>query len=354
MMTKIQKLACFKCVNENLPFALIAFPGTSEFTFFCSDSVDAQSPQSCESISIFPFGSSKQKKGIMLRRTYSEQQVLDGISPLAVFPTINPSDKGTDRGDYISAVKSIVDILCDSGGKTVFSKVTALHSANDPLSVAERLFEAHNDTFRYIYYTEETGLWIGATPELIAKQNFEMASLESMALAGTRPSGSTAPWDSKNIKEHQYVLDHIVQTFVQFGMEVEISPQFTVEYGKVEHLAHTILSKNSTVDISMLTHAIAPTPAICGYPIDDAICQIEKYESLPRNNYGGEIIVRTSDRYESYLNLRCIHASFDKERSDWLYNIHTGGGIIASSNPESEWAEATAKSESLIEAIRQY
>lgn len=105
-----------------------------------------------------------------------------------------------------------------------------------------------------------------------------------------------------------------------------------------------------------LREVLDPTPAVGGYPTDTAIELINYFETHERLCYAGTINIRdTSDMgFKTFVNLRSMLIAPGNDgdyRSSLHYNIYVGGGITASSNPESEWIETAEKASLMLEAL---
>ncbi len=118
-----------------------------------------------------------------------------------------------------------------------------------------------------------------------------------------------------------------------------------VGYGAIEHLCAHISCQAPAAMLPQIIDALNPTPALCGYPLGDAVSDIALYERHRRHLYGGYIAVRDSKGYHAYVNLRCVH--FDSRR----FCIYGGGGIVTASVPAEEYAETEAKTSFLRQLL---
>ena len=255
----------------------------------------------------------------------------------------------TGYGDYITGVEAVIDSCRKRNGKTVYSRVICdslgLEEYVDWGKTAVDLFNSYSQTFRFLYYTPETGAWLGATPELLLDFDCVSGDFSTVALAGTRLAGSLTEWDEKNICENRYVSDYILAELDQLGIKATISPMETVTYGKIEHLCARISGTAQPDDVFRILDAISPTPALCGWPKADAISDIERCERHSRGCYGGYILVTAGSRWRAYVNLRCVH--FDR----MSYCLFGGGGITPLSVSEEEFEETSNKTVQLASLI---
>lgn len=257
--------------------------------------------------------------------------------------------EATDRDTYVERVGRLVEKLGKRGmAKTVISRViTGCNPDIDWPEAAERLWDAFPDTFGFLFYTPQTGAWLGASPEkLLITHKPDLFSTQ--ALAGTMPADSD--WDVKNYQEHQMVIDFIESALRMNGIEYTISKTKSQRFGSIKHLCTNFSGKmsNPQYQTLCLLDWLPPTPALAGWPREDAIDDIDDIEDHDRGCYGGFLTVSADKGTYSYVTLRC--ASFDPSTGRWV--IYAGGGITPKSDPESEWAETEAKAHALLDILQ--
>jgi menaquinone-specific isochorismate synthase len=115
----------------------------------------------------------------------------------------------------------------------------------------------------------------------------------------------------------------------------------------VWHLASDItavLAPRST--IFELVDSLHPTAAVAGVPTEIALRTISEVEAIPRNRYAGPVgWVDARGNGEFAIALRCA------QWTDEGIVAHAGAGIIADSDPESEYAETELKFRPIREAL---
>ena len=278
--------------------------------------------------------------------------ILPELSPedIAELPKTNndsptPYSRTTTREEYEISVTDTIAALKRNGGKTVLSRVICNTSEGINWGkVATSYFSAFPNTFRFIYFTPETGAWLGASPETLLTYNISHDTIATMSLAGTRLKDDTAAWDKKNVKEHNFVTDYIVNTLATHGIKANVGPAEDLNYGKIKHLCHRITA-NFSGDIIPLLHSLSPTPALAGTPLKQAISHIKACEAHPRRCYGGYVGVKCDTMVCAFVNLRSVHFS------DKGYCIYAGSGITADSDVDTEWLETENKVARLSEII---
>ena len=324
------------CITKGIPFVAYQHPNQSEVEFF-SNPTGQNNP-----IKFYiSFFSQKDENPLTI---YCELNSIETIFYCNNIntnhkPKIKPFDISTDFESYEKNINNIVSILKESRGKVVISKVICEeHRITDWANIAKKYFCNFDNTFRYIYYTPQTGCWLGASPEIIISKEANSEKYKTMALAGTRIKNSQSEWDSKNIAEHNYVTDYIINSMKELGLTTIVHDAENVSFGDIEHLCHRIeIHENKPIaPITLATH-LSPTPALAGYPLTDALSLINKFENHQRLCYGGFIALETEDKFCAYVNLRCVH--FDQNN----FCIYSGGGITKDSNAKDEWRETELK-----------
>lgn len=265
-------------------------------------------------------------------------QVNDGNYP---FP-----NSSTARSEHIRVVESIKEILNgDCKKKIIASKVILKSGCVDIMSSLDTIGKAFPDAFVFMFYLPQAGLWLGASPELLLSCKNNM--LSTFALAGTRIANSEEEWDEKNLKEHEIVKNYIVDTFRSLGFSVKVSDTVNRKAGNIEHLLTEINSYNdASNNVETILRVLSPTPALAGYPKEDAIKEIHKLERWPRGFYGGFIgPYNSSDDFSFFVNLRSIRIG------SGCYCMHVGGGITSLSDAETEWIETENKAKTILDNI---
>lgn len=262
----------------------------------------------------------------------------NGYGRIYDFPEHSTSKE--EHQEEIRLIKETLSTL--GGGKTVASRVKICNGSIDPGATFLSLAKAYPDTFIYCFATPATGVWIGATPELLL--SVKAGHLHTMALAGTMPALSDEPWDEKNIEEQRLVTEHILSTLTRYGINATASTPFSKYAGRIKHICTLIdADAGSTVceeaqGVVNLLSSLSPTPAVCGTPRDTALDLIRKSENFPRAYYGGFCGPFHSPLdFNFFVSLRC------GQIEDNRYALYAGGGITLQSEPESEWTETEMK-----------
>lgn len=359
LINEIQRQAVSECLRMNLPFALTLGPGERSARFFASEPDEdgrneALLDNSDWSGFFINFFGNDEPYPAGVADKMNEAAAIEFCHSLSgCLPAAELSLQTTEQPRllYLASVASIALGLKVHGGKTVFSRMIFKSGERRILDVAEDYFRMLPDTFRYVCFTQETGLWFGATPELLFDYHSVTSSFSTMALAGTRPVSLDSPWDIKNVEEHSLVVSFIKDCIEGLGGTVSIHPRRSLPFGDIEHLLTPIDGSLPVNSLYKALCSLSPTPAVAGFPRSRAIGEIFTSEIHSRYCYAGFVGVKQRERLSAYVNLRCAMAAPKASGCGYDYNLFVGGGITGRSNPDKEWAETEAKASILSSVI---
>lgn len=194
---------------------------------------------------------------------------------------------------------------------------------------------------------------IGATPELLVRLSKSLVT--SRVLAGTiRKSGNedrdltlaaSLAKSSKDLEEHEYAVRSVADALAPFCSSTNVpEAPFVLHLSNVMHLATDVTgvlndsAKQS--DIFTLIAQLHPSAAVCGTPALEANKLIDELEQMNRQRYAGPVgWIDANNDGEIAIALRCGQLSNDKKS----IRIFAGCGIVAGSDPATEFAESQAK-----------
>ena len=208
------------------------------------------------------------------------------------------------------------------------------------------LCKTYPNAFCYMAKVGSKGIFMGASPEILALVTGN--ELKTMSLAGTMPrsSNNSYEWSEKNIKEQKLVTDYIISRLKPFVKNIKQQGPSTHEAGPVVHLLTKITaSLNENIDKLSAVLSLHPTPAVCGLPKDEALKFILENEGYKRNYYAGFIGIISPDNLQLFVNLRCM---FFNGQTAVLY---AGGGLLKDSDLDDEWQETENKLKTLRDLI---
>ncbi len=252
-----------------------------------------------------------------------------------------------DEKAYLEAFAKMKQVLDDgSFKKIILSRIKKVMTHKNGLEIFNLLNATYSNTFNYIFSSAETGVWIGATPELLLKADDHLVS--TVSLAGTKPNDGFSEWTQKEREEQKFVTDFILASFQENKITETISSKiYTAKAGPVEHLKTDIQGKlESENQIYALLKSLHPTPATCGIPKAESRAKIVEVELHKRKFYTGYIGFNSDNIKYYFVNLRCM--KLQKENAF----LFIGGGITSSSIAEREWTETERKAETLEKVLK--
>jgi len=217
----------------------------------------------------------------------------------------------------------------------------------DPTLLLESLQAATPGCFHFYAEPEDGTAFLGASPELLFRRDGR--SVESEAVAGTRPRGASSADDeglredllhsAKDLSEHSYVSTGIREALAPLCAELEIEDHVSdMKLARGRHLRSKVRGTllDGVTDAGLLD-AMHPTPAVGGYPRTEALEEIRALEPFDRGWYAGPVGWIGGEASEFAVGIRSGLA-----RGQTLA-LFSGAGIVAGSMPDEEWAEIEQK-----------
>ena len=265
--------------------------------------------------------------------------------------TIAVQEDSQKKEIYCKQVNGVIaEIIIRNASKIVLSRKKEFPLEKFDLSLLiKRILNLYPTAFRYVWFHPETGLWCGASPEVLIKT--EGVSFETMALAGTQriEINKEPHWDFKELNEQKIVVDAISTSLQKVTSVVRISKTYNHEAASLVHLRTDItgILKKGKATLSTITSVLHPTPAVCGTPQKYAKSYILENENYNREFYTGFVGPICEKRACSrlFVNLRCMKIENN------IAILFVGGGITIDSDPESEWEETQHKLQTMLQVI---
>lgn len=186
-------------------------------------------------------------------------------------------------------------------------------------------------------YTPISGLWLGASPELLVSGH--ASAWQTVSLAGTQETYYATEWSNKNKEEQQIVTDYISQQLSNMKLSYLLGKTQTIHAGHLSHLCTPIrFNLKTQFGIGDVIEQLHPTPAICGLPQKKAQQFILRFEGYPRCYYSGfmGMLSQTSCSH-LFINLRCMQVHINQ------LTLYAGGGLLSSSTKQMEEQEIESK-----------
>lgn len=277
-------------------------------------------------------------------KTYSKPQVKSSFEPY--------------KEEYLESIKQVTSLIRQKkADKVVIARSLALQfeeAVSSPNVLSQIILEQPESYLFGLEYQDK--LFFGASPERLVK--VEDSYAYSSCVAGSVKRGKTAEEDeklgqsllndAKNRSEHQYVVDMIGNTFKENCSSYDIPSQpKLLKIRDIQHLFTPVegqLKNNAT--ILQLVKTLHPTPALGGVPRNRAMEVIRAYEPMNRGYYAAPIgWLDAEGNGEFAVAIRSALLLQDKA---FLY---AGGGIVADSEPQSEYEETLVKFRPMIRAL---
>ncbi|HWY97318.1 MAG TPA: anthranilate synthase component I family protein [Steroidobacteraceae bacterium] len=211
----------------------------------------------------------------------------------------------------------------------------------------------------YMYFCELGDITVvGSSPEALVKCHDGYAQLRP--IAGSRPRGADAVRDAaleaelradpKENAEHVMLVDLARNDLgrVATAGSVVVDPYRVIE--RYSHIMHIVSGVNGRLrpgqDAFDLFAATFPAGTLVGAPKVRAMEIIDELEPVGRQLYGGTVgyFGRHGDMDQA-ITIRTLVFRGDS------YSYQAGGGIVADSSPQAEYAELMAKSAVLRRAL---
>jgi isochorismate synthase len=289
--------------------------------------------------------------------------------PSGPLPAVHIAAALPPPDEHRARVRTACDRLTAPGGtlrKVVLARALRL-AADAPLDarvILRRL--AANDPGAYGYLVDLTPAGgrnagtalVGASPELLVARDGDFVTCRPFAGSAPRladpeldrAAGATLAESAKNRHEHQLVVDAVHDALRPLCTELTVTsaPELS-RTAALWHLSTPItgsLRETSTTALD-LALALHPTPAVGGAPANAAAQLIGELEG-DRGFYAGAVgwcDARGDGRW--VVSIRCGQLSADRR----VVLAHSGGGIVAESDPDDEVAETTTKFVTILSVL---
>ena len=241
--------------------------------------------------------------------------------------------------------------------QTVLSRRLELR-APDPFLTYRYLRALNPAPYLYYLHCDEIRI-IGSSPEILVR--VEEGEVTLRPIAGTRPRGSTSEEDlaladeltadPKERAEHLMLVDlgrNDVGRVAEYG-SVRLTAFMEIErYSHVMHLVSEVRGRlRPELDAVAALAACFPAGTVSGAPKVRAMQIIDELEPVRRGPYAGAVgyIGWGGRTMDTAIAIRtCVMC----EGRAW---IQAGAGIVADSDPLSEWRETEAKARAVLLAL---
>jgi anthranilate synthase component 1 len=264
----------------------------------------------------------------------------------------------TSKREFSESVEKIVEAIHEGEAiQVVYSQRIESPFSGNPFDLYRVLRQVNPSPYLF-YLNMPDCVLIGASPELLVK--VENGLIDLRPIAGTRPRGKDAEEeerleadllaDEKERAEHVMLVDLGRNDLgrVSAPGTVEVTEMMTIErYSHVIHIVSHVQGKLAEGrDCFDLLSACFPAGTVSGAPKVRAMEIIEEMETQRRGTYAGAVgYFAFSGDMELCITIRSILVYGGKTF------IQVGAGIVADSQPETEYEETMHKAGAMIRSI---
>ncbi len=227
----------------------------------------------------------------------------------------------------------------------------------DPFDLYRALRQVNPSPYLYFLRNGDTHI-LGSSPELLVRVTGR--KLEYRPIAGTHPRGADEAEDAlleekmrndeKERAEHVMLVDlgrNDLGRVSEYG-SVKVKDLMYVE--RYSHVMHLVSALESTLrkDMDALDAFAACFPAgtLSGAPKVRAMQIIEELEPTRRGIYGGSVLYADfAGNLDSCIGIRTLLMQGKKA------HLQAGAGIVADSDPATEYEESMNKAQALLRAV---
>ncbi|HJV67087.1 MAG TPA: anthranilate synthase component I [Geomonas sp.] len=227
----------------------------------------------------------------------------------------------------------------------------------DPFDIYRALRTLNPSPYMFFLRMDETVV-VGASPEVMVRK--EGSQVELRPIAGTRPRGATTAADEalaqelladpKERAEHVMLVDlgrNDLGRVCKIGT-VKVSELMVIErYSHVMHIVSNVQGELADgQDAFDVVRATFPAGTLSGAPKVRAMEIIEELEGMRREVYGGAVgYFSFSGNMDMAIAIRTLVVK------DGKVHLQAGAGIVADSDPATEYMETVNKAKAVVKAI---
>ncbi|CAI0399308.1 unnamed protein product [Linum tenue] len=268
-----------------------------------------------------------------------------------------PNKATWDRG--VSRALNIINTSTSPLLKVVLARSTRVVTMDDidPINWLASLQVEGKDAYQFCLQPPDAPTFIGNTPEQLFHR--KGLGISSEALAGTRARGGSTALDlqieldllssPKDDREFTIVRDSISRKLEAVCSRIVIEPSKAIrKFSRVQHLYAKLAGKLGCEDDEYdILSALHPTPAVCGFPEEEARSLISETEVFDRGMYAGPVGWFGGGESEFAVGIR---SALVNKGLDVL--IYAGTGIVEGSDPSLEWEELELKTSQFTKLLR--
>lgn len=269
------------------------------------------------------------------------------------------SDQDLEHIHWIETIERAKDqIYAGTFSKVVLARELVLRP-EEPIQdtfILNKLRHQYPDCYSFLIRHSKDASFIGSTPERLA--SFQGNFVLTEGLAGSISRGKNASEDvmlehelltsEKDIHEQSIVLEAIKHRLEPFSKEINHPEAPSIKkLSNVQHLYTPIrASMKDGVSRTEVLKSLHPTPAVGGFPRQEAVDFIRKHENFDRGWYAAPLgWINANGNSEFVVAIRSGLIKKEEVR------FFAGCGIVQNSDPEKEWEETNMKFIPMLSAL---
>jgi anthranilate synthase component I len=293
-----------------------------------------------------------------------ERKLANGLSPALLRKSANGKPgklkvhAGTRREHFLEDVKRCKEYIAAGDiFQVVYSQRLDFIPDVAPFDLYRALRQVNPSPYLYFLKSDDTSI-LGSSPEMLVRVTGR--KLEYRPIAGTHPRGRDEAEDArledqmrndeKERAEHVMLVDlgrNDLGRVSEYG-SVKVKDLMYVE--RYSHVMHLVSALEGTLrkdfDAIDAFSACFPAGTLSGAPKVRAMQIIEELEPTRRGIYGGSVLYADfAGNLDSCIGIRTM---LMKGKHAYL---QAGAGIVADSDPESEFQESINKAQALLRAV---
>ncbi len=274
-----------------------------------------------------------------------------------------PATFRTSQEDFETAVAGVKEMI--AGGEVeqvVLSNRVDLETPASALDVYRALRTINPSPYMYMLHLPggPAGEFhvVGSSPETLIKVTG--GRVMTFPIAGSRPRGRTAAEDleleremladEKEVSEHVMLVDLAKDDLAHVcdGSTIEVEESMRVQrFSHVMHITSTVTGELSEGKTALDALAVAfPAGTLSGSPREKAIEIIDALEPARRGVYGGTVgYFDFAGDMDMAITIRTA------VMSGGTASVQAGAGLVAASDPQTEYLETRAKARAAVTAV---
>jgi len=269
----------------------------------------------------------------------------------------------TEKADFLAAVERSKDYIREGDiFQVVISQRFEQETTAHPIDVYRVLRTLNPSPYMYLLHLEGVDgepYWIvGSSPEALVK--VEDQRVYTHPIAGSKPRGGTpeedADLEAELIKDPKEQAEHLMLVDLARNDLAKVCAAGSVEvteFMRVErfsHIMHLVSSVEGDLTGGMnaidVFRATFPAGTLSGAPKPRALEIIDELEPAQRGLYGG-VVGYFGFGGDADLAIAIRTATISRG----VARVQAGGGLVADSNPESEYEESRNKAAAPLRAV---